>query len=128
LAFVALLAFAGLLARALPAAGRVSGHELEPPQLVPAERGAPEGVVLFTREQMPEQHAQLAAGSDERDLRAAPGPQALVVGTQGTGRAHRDPGGLAEHVPGFARSLLGDSPVTSRRLAGLAHPRVEPDV
>src|SRR4051812_31377819 len=82
LALVELLALAGGRAGALAAPRPVAGHELEPAQLVTGQRRPPEGVVLLMLEQVPEQHAELASGGDERDLRPAPRPQALIEGAQ----------------------------------------------
>jgi hypothetical protein len=62
LAFVALLALAGLGAGALAAARRIAGHQFEPAQLAAGERWPFEGVVLAAAEQLPEQHAELAGG------------------------------------------------------------------
>ena len=93
-------------ARIAPAAPAFLGLELERAQLAARQRGPPEGVVLFAREQVPEQHAELSGGRDERDLRSAARAHALIEGAQRAGRPDRDPGGLAEHVARFGRALL----------------------
>src|SRR5215204_6405057 len=128
LALVELLALAGGRARALASPRRIAGHRLEPAQLVPGQRWPPAGVVLLACEQLPEQHAELAPRGDERDLGPAPRPQALIEGAQRARRAHRDPGGLAEHVACCRGTLLRDPPVARRLIARLAHPRIEPEV
>src|SRR5918995_3204547 len=98
LALMTLLALAGPRPRAPAPTGGIAGDQLEPAELVAGERGPPEGVILFAGEQVPAEHAELARRRDERDLRTAPGPQALVEGAQRPRRSDHDPGRLAKHV------------------------------
>src|SRR6266508_1214384 len=51
-----------------------------------------------------------------------------MEGAQGSGGAGGVPGRLDQHMPGLARSLLGDPPVPGRLGARLAHPRVEAEI
>src|SRR5712691_12335783 len=89
-----------------PPAPAFADLELERPQLAAGERRALEGVALLAREQMPEQHAQLACGCHQRDLRSAPRAHPLIEGPQRARRPDHHPGRLAEHVPSLAWPLL----------------------
>src|SRR5256885_214953 len=98
LALSVFLSLVDARARVLPAAPALADLELERAQLATGERGPLEGIVLFAREQVPEQHAELARGRHQRDLGSAPCAHALIEGAQRARRPDRDPGRLAEHV------------------------------
>ena len=82
----------------------VAGGELEAAQLLAGQRRLLVGVVLFAREQAPEQAGELACGRDDRDGVAAAGADALVEGVQRAGLADRRPARLDERVAGAGPS------------------------
>src|SRR5262245_48012300 len=105
-----------------------AGDQLEPAQLLAGEGGAGEGVVLAAAEHVPGDHGELAGDRDCGDVCAAAGGDPFVEGAQGAGCAAGMPGGLDEHMPRLARTLLADPAVAGRLGAGLVDPRVEAEV
>src|SRR5215207_1563446 len=76
---------------------------------------------------MPEQHHELAGDRDRGDAGTAACLDPLPEGPERARVADHDPGRLAEHVPGLRGALLGDVAGACGPLAGLAHPRIEPE-
>ena len=72
----------GVLGREVASSGVAlgAGAQLEAAELLAGQRRALEGVVLLAREQVPEQHGELARDGDDRDLAAAARADALVEG------------------------------------------------
>ena len=105
-----------------------AGAQLEAAELLARQRRALEGVVLLAREQVPEQHGELARDGDDRDLMAAARAHAFVEGAHRAGGADGDEGGLGEHLTHLGGALLGDPAVTRSAAAGLADLGVKAEV
>src|SRR5215213_3815165 len=97
-----------------------AGEQLETAELLAGQRRALERVVLLAREEMPEEHGELARDCDDRDLTAAARADALVERAHRARGADRDNGGFGEHLTNLGGALLGDPAVMRRRGARLA--------
>src|SRR3954468_20479289 len=67
-----------------------AGAQLEPAELLAGQRRALERVVLLAREEMPEEHGELARDGNDRDLAAAARADALIEGAHRPRRADGD--------------------------------------
>jgi transposase-like protein len=108
--------------------GGQPGAQLELALLVGDQRGQREGVVLLFDDQVPAQHGEFAGGGHHGDLHAAAGPHPLIERAQRAGGFGGGPGGFDQHAAGVRRAGLGDPAVAGGLAAGLAHPRVEPEI
>ena len=104
------------------------GSQLERAQLLVGERLARERVVLAAVDHRPAQADKLASGRDDRDLRAAPGADTFEERAQRPGDLRGGERGFDEHPARVRTALLGDPSVRRGLAAGLAHPRVEPEI
>src|SRR4051795_8561641 len=70
----------GVLGGEVPSSGLAlsTGGQFEAAELLAGQRWALECVVLLAREQVPEQHGELARDGDDRDLAAAARADALI--------------------------------------------------
>src|SRR5918998_6351294 len=105
-----------------------AGAQLETAELLAGQRRALERVVLLAREEVPEQHGELARDGDDRDLAASARADALVERAHRTGGAHGDERGLGEHLTDRGGALLGDPAVARSADPGLAHLWVKAEV
>src|SRR3954452_11847080 len=105
-----------------------AGAEFESAELLARQRRALEGVVLLAREEVPEQHGELACDGDDRDLAAAARANALVEGAHRSRRVDGHDRGFGEHVADLGGALLGDPAVPRGAAAGLADLGVKSEV
>jgi hypothetical protein len=86
------------------------------------------GIVLTAGEHAPEQDAELAGGRDDRLAMAAAGAGAVIEGVQRSRLQDHAPGRLDLHPARGGRASFADRSAACRRLAGLAHLRIQPEL
>lgn len=92
------------------------------------QRGSVPGEGFIAREEVPDDHCQLARGSNGRNLLTATIPDAQEEGSHGSGRLGGSPSSLDQHGACLGTSALADASMLCWLQAGLVDRRIQAEV